>query len=380
MNATTVLRRLPAVACAVALATGMTACSDSPAPTGGLAIVVGGHQNMPLPALAGKAAEAREEALLSQAVLAVVVADGEPFVMEGAGTLLARDGNPVVQEQDRDRNRQAIDDMLAAAEAKTPETDLLAGLGLARRSIDSAPGEHTVVVVDSGLSTAGALNFAADPKLLDADPDELAQRLAAAGQLPDLSGVRVLFQGLGDTVPPQPALDQRQRTNLIAIWEAIVRAAHAMDVFKEETPLSGSPDAELPYVTPVPVRRGDQCMVEAIVLDEGVVAFEADSSEFLDPAAAARVLGPIAQRMLSEDLTVTLTGTTADVGDADGQRQLSVARAQAVAGLLAALGVSADSMTVAGLGSDFPGYDADDPAANRKVTAELVAAADRVSC
>src|SRR3954451_11905460 len=151
VNAATVLRRLSAIACSVALATGMAACSDSAEPTGGLAIVVGGHSNMPLPALAGKAAEARENALVSQAYLAVVVADGEPFVMEGAGALVARDENAVVQKEDRDRNRPTIDDMLAAAKAKTPETDLLAGLGLAARSVNSAPGEHTIVVVDSGL-------------------------------------------------------------------------------------------------------------------------------------------------------------------------------------------------------------------------------------
>jgi outer membrane protein OmpA-like peptidoglycan-associated protein len=379
VNATTALRRLSAVAFSIALAAGMTACSDSPEPTGGLAIVVGGHSNMPPPALAGKAAEAREDALVSQAFLSVVVGDGEPFVMQGAGSLVARDENSVVQKQDRDRNRQAIGDMLAAAKAKTPETDLLAGLSLAARGISSASGKHTIVVVDSGLSTTGALDFAAEPQLLDADPQELADGLAKDGALPDLSGLRVLFQGLGDTVAPQPALDQRQRDNLIAIWNAVIRAAGSSDIVVEQTPLSGTAEEELPYVSPVALKRGSQCVVEEVLLDEGAVPFKADGSEFVDKDRVERVLEPIAQKMLSESLTATLTGTTADVGDIQGQRQLSLQRAEAVRGFLEDLEVTAP-MTVVGLGSDFPGYDAGDLAANRKVTVELSAPDAEVTC
>ena len=190
-------------------------------PTGGLAIVVGAHSNMPPPSLTGKAVDAPEEALESQAYLAVVVADGEPFLMDGAGVLVARDNNQV-QKQDRERNRQAIDAMLAEAEAKTPETDF-SRRSTWRTGICSAP-----VTTRSSSSTpasppAGALDFAAEPYLLDQDPDELASSLAEAGALPDLSGIRVVFQGLGDTAAPQPALGQRQRDNLVAIWEAVLR-------------------------------------------------------------------------------------------------------------------------------------------------------------
>jgi outer membrane protein OmpA-like peptidoglycan-associated protein len=80
-------------------------------------------------------------------------------------------------------------------------------------------------------------------------------------------------------------------------------------------------------------------------------------------------------------VTATLTGTTADVGDKAGQVRLSEQRAQAVAALLAGLGVPAGRLTVTGRGSDFPGYVVDHdgsgnllPAAaalNRKVMIEL---------
>src|SRR5947209_17878216 len=105
---------------------------------------------------------------------------------------------------------------------------------------------------------------------------------------------------------------------------------------------------------------------------------QTDSAEFLDPAAAEKVLAPIADQVAADSLTVTLTGTTADYGIEKGQKKLSKERAQAVADELVQHGVApAQLLGVQGLGSDFPGYvdDRDDngvliPAAaaqNRKV-------------
>ncbi|MDK3256567.1 OmpA family protein [Blastococcus capsensis] len=363
------LHRLAAVVASVALLAGTAACTDSVEPTGGLALVVGARSNTPPPALPGAAADAREAALVAQSQLSIVVADGKPFVLDGAGVLAARDENSVVQEQDRDRNRQLIDEMLARAGAKTAETDLLTALDLAARALDPATGTRTLVVVDSGLSTAGALDFDADPALLDADPTTLAAGLEDAGALPDLRGIDVVLAGLGDVVAPQQPLPLPQRINLIAIWTAIAEAAGAAEVLVDPTPLSGRPGGTLPAVTPVDPGAGPVC--GTVTLGEDDIAFVADSAEFLDRAAGLAALQPLADRVRAGSFTAALTGTTADVGDKAGQVELSRQRAQAVADVLAELGVPAGRMTVTGLGSDFPGYDPDDLAANRAVTVTL---------
>jgi outer membrane protein OmpA-like peptidoglycan-associated protein len=101
---------------------------------------------------------------------------------------------------------------------------------------------------------------------------------------------------------------------------------------------------------------GMTCSRNTVTLSGGDVAFQPDSAVFRDPAAASTTLRPLAQRLRGTGVTATLTGTTADVGDADGQRRLSRERAEAVAGLLRDLGVPADRLTVVGLGSDFPGH------------------------
>jgi outer membrane protein OmpA-like peptidoglycan-associated protein len=387
---TTALRRLAAVACSVALAAGLAGCSDSAEPTGGLAFVVGARSNMPPPSLTGKAVEAREDALVSLAYLSVVVADGAPFQMDGAGVLVARDENAVVQKQDRDRNRQGIDEMLGKARAKTPETDLLAALDLAARSIESSPGDHTLVVVDSGLSSSGTINFLLEPELLDADPTGLATKLRETGALPDLSHTNVVFQGLGDTSMPQQSLGLSQRAKLIGLWVAVAEASGALDVFVEPSSLSGEPSAGLPWVTPVGVSGGVVCTVDTVELDEGDVAFRPESAEFADRDSAIATLKPIAEQMVRDNLSATLTGTTARVGDDAGQEHLSEQRAGAVLGLLVGVGVPAERMAAVGLGSKFPGYIEDHDAgggliaeaaaANRKVFIELVGNTAEVSC
>jgi outer membrane protein OmpA-like peptidoglycan-associated protein len=388
VHSSSALRRLTAVAGCAALAVGLAGCSSLADPTGGLAVVVGAHSNMPEPSLDGEARDVLGTAVEAQSYLAVVVADGDPFVpVKGPLTITGKNGPS--QDASRDENRQNVDQALTDAAATTSETDLLSGLDLGARSIADAHGAHTIVVVDSGLSTVAPLDFT-QPGMLDADPAELVAGLQAAGELPDLSGDEIVFQGLGDTADPQPDLSRGHRKNLIAIWTAIVEAAGAASVDVEPSPLSGDSAGGLPDVTVVPIPPVITCSAGTVTLTGGDVAFRPDSAEFLEATAAADVVRPVAQQLIDSGLTATVTGTTARVGDAAGQQRLSQERAQAVADLLIAAGVPADRLTVVGRGSDFPGYVQDRDAAgtlipgaaaaNRKVEIASAGAATDLAC
>ncbi|MGY1712412.1 OmpA family protein [Geodermatophilus sp. SYSU D00758] len=375
------LRRILAAAGCIVVPLGLASCTEAPPadPTGGLAVVVGARANMPPVALDGIAAQVVANAADTQADVAVLVADGTPAVV-GTQRVRTAGADGDARRADRARDRRALEEDLRAAAADSPETDLLTALGMAAQAVAEAPGRHTVLVVDSGLSTAGALDFR-QPGLLDADAADLVESLRAAGALPDLTGVHVVFQGLGDTAAPQPALDAVTRAQLVELWTAVALASGAVDVNVEHTPLAGTPDPALPPVSTVGAGGGVTCTSDTVVLDGGAVSFLADSAAFRDLVAATETLQPIADRMREAGATATLTGTTADVGDAEGQVRLSRERAQAVADLLAQLGVPAASMGVVGLGSDFPGYvpDHDEQgrlipgaaALNRKVVIEL---------
>src|SRR4051794_6932044 len=320
---------------------------------------------MPQPTLDGESREMLDAAVEMQSFLTVVVADGDPFVST-KGSLLIEGKNGPAQDASKERNRQKVTKALADAAAKTPETDLLGALDLGARSIAGADGAHTVVVVDSGLSTVAPLDFT-QPGMLDADPAEVVASLQAAGELPDLSGDEVVFEGLGDTADPQPSLTRGERTNLIAIWTAIAEAAGAATVDVEPAPLSGDSAPGLPPVTVVALPPVMTCTPGTVTLTGGDVAFRPDSAAFLDRAAATDVVRPIAEQLVERGATATVTGTTARVGDDAGQVALSQQRAQAVADLLTGLGVPADRLTVRGLGSDFPGYVQDHDAAGNLI-------------
>ena len=382
-----VRRRLLAVTGCVAVAITVAGCEDpAPAdPTGGLAVVVGARANMPAPGLSGVAGQVVANAVTTRAEVSVVVADGAPFVVEDPAL-----AGLVGDDSGSSERRGLVEDTLEAAAAATPETDLLTALGLAAEQVADAPGAHTVLVVDSGLSTAGALDFR-EKGMLDADPDDLAGSLETSGALPDLSGLHVVFQGLGDTAAPQPALGAVAREHLIDLWTAIALRAGALDVNIERTRLAGDAAEGLPPVSVVGSSgAGVTCTENTVVLTGGDVAFRADSAVFEDLQTASETLRPIARSMTGAAVGATLTGTTARVGDTAGQRRLSEQRAQAVADLLTDLGVPAQRLTVRGLGSDFPGYVQDHdvsggliPAAaalNRKVVIELTEGAAQVVC
>ncbi|WP_089404233.1 OmpA family protein [Geodermatophilus saharensis] len=376
------MRRLLTVAASLSLVVGLAACGgdDGPDPTGGVAFVVGARSNMPAPHLDGRALEALDTAVEDQSLVSIVVADGEPSLL-GTMQLVAEGANGHAQGASRAENRRFVVDGLTSARADDEETDLLAAIDMALRSISSASGQHTVVVIDSGLSTAGALDLR-EPGLLDADPDAMAADLKTAGHLPDLEGVTVVLQGIGDTFAPQAPLDRPQRTQLADVWTAIVRAAGADDVVVEESPLTQPPVGVLPVVTPVEVADARTCTV---TLTSNDVRFAADSAEFLDRDAAVGVLAPLARQLGTPGVSAVLTGTTADVGDMGGQVALSQSRAEAVRSLLAELGAQQDAMAAVGLGSDFPEYVEDrdangdlveeHAAQNRKVVVQLVGGA-----
>jgi outer membrane protein OmpA-like peptidoglycan-associated protein len=355
------LRRRPLALLAVAaVLASATACGDgtavSTAPAGGVALVVGAHANAPHPTLADGVVQELEAAAASGARIAVVVNDGTPSVILD-GSLASTAKNQYAQQRDADRAVSQVAEVLATGRADDGESDLLAALDQAVRAVSDAAGPRTLLVVDSGLQTAGALRFQ-DAGMLAADPQEVVAYLADTGQLPSLAGTRVVLSGVGDTAPPQEPLSPAQRRSLVELWTQIATAAGADAVDVLDAPLSRPPAAGLPAVTPVPVPQPvpPTLSVEPVRLSEESVAFLPDTADFRDPDGAAAVLRPIAQQAVAAGSALHLSGTTSSAGTQEGRRKLSLARAETVKQSLVQLGVPAERIRVSGLGSDWPGY------------------------
>jgi len=342
--------------------------SAEPEPRGALGVVVGAHSNMPQPTLEGIAASARDLAVAQQSQLSVVVADGAPFTLVEPERLLVDAEEPAGRAEQREANRRRIDEAVATARARTPETDLLSALILAGRTMADQPGPRTVVVVDSGLSTSGPMDFR-QPGMFDADPQEVVDTLADFGQLPDLKGSSVVFQGLGDTAPPQQPLDAARRTQLVELWTAVAEKAGAVVVDIEVSPLSGTPDAGLPSVRPVAVDPGFSCTPRRLTLSGGGVGFRPGGALLLDPERIAEVLRPYAEQMKSRGTLIAEVFGRYSEGEPAAVLLLTEQRGQEVANVLIDLGVPIPQLRVKGFGSDFPGYVPD-----RDATGHLVPA------
>lgn len=319
---------------------------------GSLVVVVAGHANAPSLTTGVSAASAVDLAVDQGWTVSLVTSDGAPRATP------LDDGRGSETEGGRRATRDHVTGAIAAARATTPQTDLLAALDVAGRELSGRPGPRSVVVLDPGLSTTGAVDFT-KPGTLDADPQELADTLDYQGVLPHLQDVSVVFQGLGQTVAPQPPLSPVLKTQLRLIWTAVARKSGATEVTAEPAPPAGAPAGDLPQVGVVAVGSGMTCTPLALTFAGGEFTYASDSAAFLDRAAAAEVLRPIARQLVDRNIAVVLQGTYADVGTPDGRRKMSNDRAQSVANALIGLGVPVAQLRVEGLGSAFPGFRAD---------------------
>jgi outer membrane protein OmpA-like peptidoglycan-associated protein len=329
-------------------------CGDNRATSapGALAVIVGAHSNMVAPSLADSVKSEIDTASELGSPATVIVDDGSPTA---SAPLVLKTGNdnPLYQQDQVKQLKNLID----RTRADNPEVNLLAAVHLAARSVSDAAGPKTIVVIDSGLQTVGSLRFQDQGgALLNANPEEVVELLRRTQQLPNLTGMRVVFTGLGDTAPPQQPLPAPARAVLVALWTKIVESAGGKAEIKQAPLPSTRTLNGLPPVTIVPVAEQSIGPLPSVtVLRDGTVGFLPDQASFRDPAQARAVLAEYA-KAISNGRRAQLTGTTASDGTPEYRHQLSEKRAHAVRDLLVDLGAPADRISIRGLGSDFPGY------------------------
>jgi outer membrane protein OmpA-like peptidoglycan-associated protein len=222
-------------------------------------------------------------------------------------------------------------------EAATGPFDLL---GLLASAVRVATPPATIIVVTSGLSTAGAVDL--QDLGWNAKPSAVAAQLKRRGLLPDLAGLAVVFTGLGDVAGRQPSLPLPQQATLVAYWLAICHAGGAVscraDDLTRATPQSRSkvavPVVPVPEVTPV---RGPSGSRGISVPDD--LLFTIGSARLLPGADS--ILRPLAARAVLLHLLISISGFASPDGSASYNVTLSRARALSVAARFRALGVPA---------------------------------------
>lgn len=247
-------------------------------------------------------------------------------------------------------------------------SDQLAALASAGRQ-----NPAKVVVISDGVSTGGGLDLRRIG--FDADPAATAAALSAARDLPQLSGVRILWTGMAETVPPLP---QAERLNLLRLWIAVLKASGSKAAVSTVVQAASSGPAThvngpldpMPStgVRTVSVRSGGKC----VTLPTGLL-FGPDSAVLASTDALKSVAAELLQH---PDWIAHVSGHTAAYGSPPYRQQLSKARASAAAAALRTLGVPQSvGIFSAGYGSTRPAvrewhdgvHDAAAAAKNRRV-------------
>lgn len=282
----------------------------------------------------------------------VISADGVPRLVVSIDSTSTRQDDT----DKEDYEVSVLEAMLTPAEK--PESDMLSALSLAASSLAHASGDRTILVVDSGMSTAGAMAFH-NTGLLEphADVDAMVERMRSAGALPDLTGVTVRWFGLGSVEEPQPLLDTAAKSRLKNLWTKLITAANGEVVF-DDAPMmkvTGEDLPAVPEVTPVPVGAFELGAAPSLEmsLPDTEVGFEADVDVLRnEEVAKSRIQEAAAQIRSSGVSEVRVTGCTSSWGTAEHRQDLSERRAEVVAGLLENNGVKVTSIT--GRGYECP--------------------------
>lgn len=280
----------------------------------------------------------------------LVIGDGAPFVV-GPQRFDQVKNNDIQQARADKAARLELVEAVQGAAAKTPETDLISAVALASRMLSAGTASNKVLIIQhSGVNTGASLPMQ-ELDLLNTEPAQLVDQLEAAAMVPQLNGVPVEFYGLGDVAGSQGTLSAQQVQWLQSFWQTFFDRTGAAAVTFHTDIVSGDALNNGHTVTPL-APAGAPTFVK---VSAEQVAFQPDSTTFLDEAAARAALNGLAEQLKGTSAAhYIVAGSTAQVDNAsrEGAQALSLARAQAVRDVLVEAGVPADRFTCLGLGNE----------------------------
>lgn len=300
----------------------------------------------------------------------------------GTITIIQVDGNPYIVDQLKIPERKKfisenkkkeiittqysqIKALLTQCMPKTDEVDTLKALQMASRALADCIGEKEVIVLHSGLSTKGLINFT--QILLESEQSEkIVSNLIEEQAIPDFKDVNIIWSGLGETVYPQDDLYNKNRNNLQADWEAVLKESKADNVtFLSGVTLNTNTNANtnLPFVSEVPIVKPASIWEEGYEFnskkifkyDGEKIEFKPETDEILTSNSEVLLLfSKLIQYMkFNPEYKIMLIGTTASPGDEGGSIELSLKRVETIKKIFVDLGGVLESQIITvGLGFD----------------------------
>ena len=263
-------------------------------------------------------------------------------------------------------------EVIKSIDAQSSEVDIVGAVKEANKCLstnderentnsDEKDLDNVVVIVGTGLSTTGVVDFASTG-LASLDLNDYANWVQQSGQMPKLDNVdKIVWIGFEDVADPQDEFPtEAKKEELQAFYETILKSAGVKEIEWKDSAGSGEdPDSSLPSVSTVEMPAKPKYGAgDTVTLTDGEsgITFGGDSA-YVDPNNETVVY--IANSIKNGGLKATLTGYTADhdtsaYGGNDG---LAQARADAVKDALVGLGCPESSITTKSGGVGNKGSD-----------------------
>jgi OmpA-OmpF porin, OOP family len=348
-------------------------------PGEGVELVVGAHANQPSFTLPSSVQARVLAAVQAERAIGVVTVEGTPQVLQPPLPMSVTGATPDERAASDKRNSASVASLVRGARPSTAGADLMASLLKAAAAARTAPDPiHRIVALDNGLSDRGPVNFTV-PGMTDANAKDVVSSLLKRGTIAPTTfkGLTVEFVGLGTTVAaPQTTLPASQVSALTAIYSAVVRAGGGTPVLTKFVATGPAVNTKLP-VKAVGKSNTEVTLGGTSALGDGSsIAFEPGTATFRDPAAARRLLTPLAKWLApGTKHRAVVVGTTSSEGSASKASDLTLSkdRATAVKDVLVSVGADASRIKTEG-----KGYIADPPDRVHGVLDPAKAAQNRV--
>lgn len=221
-----------------------------------LVIIAGFHSNSKVMDIEKDLTDKIEDIYLNFGEIRVIVVDGNPEMAVGS------DGTKVGElEEEYLKKSQAVKkksehiwerdyltnqtkhfmEEFKKLEPDDSEVDTLEAIFKAvgtLNDISEDKDNKEILIYDTGLCTSGEFNFVnnnewkdmlfEDDELQDEKIQNLIKELKHKDLIPDLSGIKVAWHGIGETAGSQGKLDKRYISNLTKMWQGILTASDAV--------------------------------------------------------------------------------------------------------------------------------------------------------
>lgn len=313
-----------------------------------------------------KAEEEIKGALKSQGNLGLTLIDGSPKLVKSFESPKPKAMLSPSKKQDiLSTQFEEINTFIGGLRPQAPECDILKAINISADNLADRGGVKSLVIMDSGLSTTGLLDFrSADVASLRID--EIIGALQSKKAIPNLEGVDVSWYGMGQTTDPQIEPSSEYKYVLEELWTAILKEAGAKSVHIARESLE---DVELdrsdfPKVSPVDCKLEESIIAsldEPMVFGQEKIKFKSDSAELLTNKKDVEArLKPIVDFMNENSQEkILLAGTTAKYGSQKSCEDLSLKRCETIKTILVSMGIEETRIRLLGLGYENPFYQND---------------------